>query len=80
MNTHFISMPLWSTASYGHKAETSALELSTLGEHLALCRGSHAHMFALHCAARAMHGFVVTRFVTTVVLVALLIAVSFMVL
>jgi len=80
VNTHFISMPLWSTASYGDKAETSALELSVLGDHLALCRGSHAHMFALHCAARAMHGFVATRFVTTVLLVALLIAASFIVL
>lgn len=81
MNTNFIGHPSWSTASFGHTADTSPLELSALGEHLDLCRGSQSPLFALHCFAQSMHGFVASRFVTTlVVVVVLLIGVSSLVL
>ncbi|MDO8252693.1 MAG: hypothetical protein Q7T78_23645 [Rhodoferax sp.] len=80
MNTHVIAIPSWSTASFGDTVDTSPLELSALGEHLDLCRGSHDRLFALQCAAQTMHGFVAARFVTTVVLVVLLIGVGSMVL
>jgi hypothetical protein len=73
MNTHTITTPSWSTASYGHEAQTSPIELSALGEHLNLCKGSHGRVFALHCALETMHGFLATRFMTTLVIIALLI-------
>lgn len=73
MNTNVISTPSWSTASFGDTADTSPRELSALGEHLDLCRGSHGRLFALQCVALTMHGFVAARFVTTLVMVAFLI-------
>lgn len=72
MNTHALSQPSWSTASFGSRADTSPMELSALGEHFAHCQGLRGRLFGLRCAAEAAHGFVATRFVTTlVVLVAL---------
>ena len=62
----------WSTAAFGHPADTSPMELSALGEHLDQCSGASAHRVALHCGAEAMHGVVVARFVTTLVVLALL--------
>ena len=70
----------WSTASFGGPAESSLLELSALGDHLGLCKSSHGHLFALHCAAEAMHGFMVSRFVTTLVVIALLAGITNLVL
>lgn len=66
----------WSTASFGAPAESASQELSALGDHLGLCKSSHGHLFALHCAAETMHGFVASRFVTTLVVVALLIGIA----
>jgi len=80
MNTNQILAPSWSTASFGDGADTSPLDLSVLGDHLDLCKGSHGRLFALQCAAEAMNGFVATRFVTTLAVVALLIGVSTLVL
>jgi hypothetical protein len=62
--------PLWSTSAFGESAETSPLELSVLGAHLALCRGANGRLFPLQCLGEAMHGFVVQRLVTTLVVVA----------
>nr|MDP2192314.1 hypothetical protein [Rhodoferax sp.] len=80
MNTKVIANPSWSTASFGDAAETSPMELSSLGAHLNMCKGSHGRLVALHCAAESMHGFVATRFVTTLVVFVLLIGIGFMVL
>lgn len=80
MSTPVIVTPFWSTASFGDAADISPLELSALGEHLALCRGARGRLFALQCAAQTMHGFVAARFVTTLVVVALLIGVGSLVL
>jgi hypothetical protein len=76
MNINTIAIPCWSTASFGDAADTSPMELSALGEHLNLCKGLNGRLFALQCAAQTMHGFVAARFVTTLVVVALLIGVS----
>ena len=73
MNAKVITSPSWSTASFGDSPDTSPMELSALGEHLDLCRGAHGRLFALQCAAQTMHGFVAARFVTTLVVLALLI-------
>lgn len=80
MNTNDIVTPSWSTASFGDAADTSPMELAALGEHLDLCNVSHGRVFALHCFAETMMGFVAARFVTTLVLVALMIAVGSLVL
>lgn len=80
MNTNDIVTPSWSTASFGDVADTSPMELAALGEHLDLCKVSHGRVFALHCFAETMMGFVAARFVTTLVLVALMIAVGSLVL
>ncbi|MDD5335181.1 MAG: hypothetical protein PHS32_15730 [Rhodoferax sp.] len=73
MNAKVITHPSWSTASFGDNPGTSPMELSALGEHLDLCRGAHGRLFALQCAAHTVQGFVATRFVTTLVVLALLI-------
>jgi hypothetical protein len=67
-----MSTPIWSTAAYGHTAETSPQELSVLGEHLDLCRDPHGHVTALHAAVQAMHGFGASRFITTLLVIGLL--------
>lgn len=51
------------------------MELAALGEHLDRCRGSNGRLFALQCVAETMNGFVTARFVTTLVVIALLISV-----
>ena len=80
MSNPIIATPFWHTASFGDAADISAKELSALGEHLDLCKGSYGRLFALQCAVQTMHGFVAARFVTTLVVVALLIGVSSLVL
>lgn len=76
MSTPVIVIPFWSTASFGETVDISPIELSALGEHLDLCRRSCGHLFALQCAVQTMHGFVAARFVTTLVVVSLLISVG----
>jgi hypothetical protein len=76
MNTQIVANPLWSTASFGQTAETSPMELSALGDHLDLCQGSRGRLFALSCIAETLDSFLAARFVTTVVMVALLMGVA----
>ena len=66
----------WSTSSFGEATDPTAGDLISLGEHLGLCRASLGRMFLLRCAAESVHGFVVPRFVTSLVM-ALLISVAF---
>lgn len=79
MKANLISPLRWSTSSFGDTADTSPMELSALGEHLSQCKGSHGRLFALQCTAQKLEGFVAGRFVTTLVVVALLIGVGFLV-
>lgn len=64
--------PNWSTSSFGHAADTSPGEWSSLGEHLALCRADSGRLFALRCGGERLHRFLATRFVTALAVVALL--------
>lgn len=80
MNTNIIAPRPWSTSSFGDPADASPMELSSLGAHLDLCKGSHGRLLALHCVAETMHGFVAARFVTTLVVLALLIGAASLVL
>lgn len=79
MKANLISPWRWSTSSFGDTADTSPTELSALGEHLSQCRGSHGRLFALQCSAQKLDGFVAGRFVTTLVIAALLIGVALLV-
>jgi len=65
----------WNTSSYGRLPDTTPQELSTLGEHLRVCRGSRGRFFALRAAGDSTRRFFAARFVTTFVLLALLTAV-----
>ena len=76
MKSITIATPSWKTSSFGGTADTSPMELSALGEHLGHCRETHGHLFALHCLLDRMNGFVSARFVTTLMVVVLLIGVS----
>jgi hypothetical protein len=76
MKHDLIANTSWSTASFGDAADTSPMELSALGEHLDTCQGSRGRLFAWHCVAETMHGFIAARLVTTLMAVALLIGVT----
>ena len=72
------SIPFWSTASFGEAADTSPMELSALGEHLGRCNGSRGRMFNLRRMGEAVHGFVASRFVTTLVVATLMLGAAFL--
>ncbi|MEO8523933.1 MAG: hypothetical protein ABI460_04345 [Caldimonas sp.] len=63
--------PEWATSSLDGAAETTPMDLSNLGAHVDRCNGLRGRMFALRCAADALSGFLAPRFVTTLVVVAL---------
>ena len=70
------SRPVWATSSIDGAAETTPMDLSALGAHVDRCNGSRGRMFALRCAADALFGFLAPRFVTTLVVVALVFGVG----
>jgi hypothetical protein len=45
----------------------------SVGEHLELCRSLSGRLFGLRCAAEKVHGFIAARFVTTLVVLSLII-------
>ncbi len=75
MNHSTKNLPNWTTASVGAHADTSPVELSVLGDHLGRCQTGRGRWFALRCAAEATHGLVAPRFVTTLVVAAVLLAI-----
>ena len=66
----------WTTASFGHHADTLPAELSALGDHLGQCQGQRGRWFSLQCMAEATHGLLASHFVTTLFGVVLLFAVA----
>jgi hypothetical protein len=60
--------PRWITSSYGDSAATKPAELEALREHLAQCSATSARVAALHCGWLRLQAFVVSRLVTTLVL------------
>ena len=66
--------PAWSTASFGHDADTLPGELSSLGEHLFAWQGLRSRWFKLQCLAEATHKLLAARFVTSLVGIVLLCA------
>ena len=74
MNPHAVTSPRWATASIADSTDTSPMELSALGAHIKRCDGCRGRWFTLHCAVDALHGFIATRFMTTLVIAAAVIA------
>jgi hypothetical protein len=69
MNTPPFGRSPWSTSAFGQAADTSALELLVLGEHLSLCRSLSGRRFALRCSLILLHDIIARRCITTVVVV-----------
>jgi hypothetical protein len=63
----------WSTSSDGQDAETTPMDLATLGEHKAQCSSASGLWVALRCAAGQLLGLASRRLVTTAALCAALI-------
>lgn len=63
----------WSTSAIGNAAVTLPHEMSALREHLVVCRTLSGRFFGLQCRAEAVHGFVAARFVTTLVVISLVV-------
>jgi hypothetical protein len=76
MKTPYSAIPSWSTAANNQGAGNFPIDASELGEHIQHCKKPYGRWFGLVCAADAMHGFAMSRFVTTLVVVAALIVVS----
>lgn len=72
IDPHARLTPRWSTASFGDEADTSPMELATLGEHLSLCQGPKGRIDGLQSAVRALQGLVASRFVTTLLLLSVI--------
>jgi len=70
------SRSFWATSSIDGDAETTPMDLSALGAHVDRCNGSRGRMFAWHCAADSLFGFLAPRIVTTLVVVALVFGVG----
>jgi hypothetical protein len=66
----------WSTSSFGADTGPSTHELSTLCDHLYLCRPARGRLFAMQCGAETLHRFVAARFVTSLFVAVLLIGIG----
>jgi hypothetical protein len=67
----------WRTATYGDGATLSKSDTQTLGEHLSTCQNTRLHLFNLRCFAESAHGFVASRFITTLAILASVCALAF---
>lgn len=67
----------WRTATYNDSVTHSKRDIQTLGEHLNACQNSPTHLFTLRCVAESMHGFVASRFITTLAILVLILVVGF---
>ena len=76
MNTNTVTPRRWTTASVPDATDTSPMELSELGAHVDRCNGSRGRWFTLRCAADAVHDFVAPRFVTTLLVVGVVIGLA----
>lgn len=73
MSPSTAARPHWSTASLGIAPGTSAIELSALGEHLALCKSLGGHLLSLKIGVQSLHAFSASRMMTTVVVMSSLV-------
>jgi hypothetical protein len=76
MSTKKTYSPRWSTASFPDAPDTSPMELSSLSGHLDACKDSRGRLFKLHCLLESTHGFVASRFVTSLVSVLFVVGIA----
>lgn len=75
MHTETLSSPRWSTATGLDAADSMPMELEALGAHVSRCQTSRSRWFAWRCRADSVHDFVAPRFVTTLVIAAVVVGV-----
>ena len=73
MHSHSTTRYAWCTASNSDSAKSTRADLAALGEHLNACPQLHRHLLTLQGATEVMNGFVATRFVSTLLVFALVI-------
>ena len=73
------SLTLSSAAFSMEAAHTSPMELSALGDHLAKCSHAPGRLFSWQCAAEAAHQALASRFVTTLAVATVVLAISSMI-
>lgn len=67
MNTPHAHMPCWSTASVCTGTDAVPTEITVLGKHLSLCRNQNIHLSEAKFFVDGVHGFMMGRLVTTLV-------------
>lgn len=72
--------PRWTTSSFGHPAEWLSSERSELSAHLAHCGAQRGRLHVLRSGADRLQGVMVSRVVTSVVLLGLVLGGSWLVL
>lgn len=80
MHNPMTSRHAWCTASHTDATNSTGADLRVLRAHLGDCPQMHRHLMTLNRVAQSINGFVVTRFVTTLVMVAVLFGVGYWVL
>ena len=76
MNRTAVAPQFWSTSSFGDAADTQPGEVTALRRHMDMCLGLRGRLFSLHCLAETLNTHLASRFVTTLVVVTLLIGAS----
>jgi hypothetical protein len=76
MNTRNPSASGWSTTAFGASEDSVDHERTALGEHLRACERLSGRLFAWRCRASEVHGFMAAHFITTVLLLAALVAIA----
>ena len=70
----------WCTAAQSDATACFHADLASLGAHLNGCPQVHRHLLSLYGAGTFIHGFVTTRLVTTLVVIAALVGLGYWVL
>jgi hypothetical protein len=78
MSNSILTPSRWRTASFGQLADTLPTELADLGTHLGQCQRSSGRWVKLQCAGHATSGFVHTRVVTSLLVVAALVGAAYL--
>lgn len=74
MSVQAIPLPRWSTASYADATESVPAELENLSMHYSVCNGGRSRWFGLQCVGESIHGFIVPRIFTTLLVATAFIA------
>ena len=63
----------WCTTAHGDNTKSACADLAALGEHMNSCPQLHRHLLSLQGATKVLNGFVATRFVSTLLVLALIV-------